>query len=70
MPVNRGPQRLATPLTAVDLAEILRTSRTAIYAMAERAQLPGIVRIGRRLLFREDALLEWLRQNTAPSLER
>jgi hypothetical protein len=29
-----------------------------------------VVRIGRRLLFREADLLEWLRQNTTPSLER
>lgn len=56
-------------LTSGEVAELLRTSRKAVYAMAERAQLPGVVRINRRLLFREEALLDWLRQRSSPSLE-
>ena len=32
--------------------------------------LLGIIRIGRRVLVREDALLDWLRQKSQPSLER
>ncbi len=38
--------------------------------MVERGQLPGVVRIGRRVLIREDALLDWLGQKSTPSLER
>jgi excisionase family DNA binding protein len=57
-------------LTTTEVAELLRTSRKAIYSMVERGQLPGIVRIGRRVLVREDALLDWLRQRSTPSLER
>jgi excisionase family DNA binding protein len=57
-------------LDAAQVAEVLRTSKKAVYAMIERRQLPGVVRIGRRVLFREDALLDWLRQKSAPSLER
>ena len=57
-------------LTPSEVAELLRTSRKAIYSMVERGQLPGIVRIGRRLLVREDALLDWLRQKSTASLER
>ena len=57
-------------LTPNEVAELLRTSRKAIYSMVERGQLPGIVRIGRRLLLREDALLDWLRQRSTASLER
>ena len=56
-------------LTPAEVAELLRTSRKAIYMMIERAQLPGIVRIGRRVLVREDALLDWLDQKRAPSPE-
>jgi len=51
-------------LTVEEVAVLLRTSPKAIYAMAERGQLPGIVRIGRRLLFRRDLLLDWLRQKS------
>ncbi len=56
-------------LTPTEVAELLRTSRKAIYAMVERRQLPGVVRIGRRVLFREEALLDWLDQKRAPSPE-
>ena len=57
-------------LTATDVAELLRTSRKAIYTMVERGQLPGVIHIGRRVLIREDALVDWLRQKSTPSLER
>ena len=57
-------------LTPSEVADLLRTSRKAVYAMIERAQLPGVTRIGRRVLVREDALLDWLRQKSTPSLER
>lgn len=54
-------------LTADEVAVLLRTTRQAIYAMVERGQLPGVTRIGRRLLFRSDDLLDWLRQKSASS---
>ena len=37
-------------LTADETADLLRTTRKAVYAMAERGQLPGVTRIGRRCL--------------------
>jgi excisionase family DNA binding protein len=57
-------------LTPREVAELLRTTRKAIYSMIERAQLPGVVRIGRRVLIRQEALLDWLRQKSTPSLGR
>ena len=55
-------------LTVAETAELLRTSRKAVYAMVERGQLPGATKIGqRRLLFRRDALVDWLDQKDAPS---
>lgn len=54
-------------LTVDDAADLLHTTRRAIYAMIERRQLPGIVRIGRRVLLRADDLLDWLNQKSAPS---
>jgi len=50
-----------------EAAELLRTTRRAIYAMVERRQLPGVVRLRRRVLFRSDVLLDWLDQKRAPS---
>ena len=57
-------------LLVTEVADLLRTSRKAIYSMIERGQLPGVTRIGKRVLFRRDDLLEWLRQKSTPSLER
>jgi excisionase family DNA binding protein len=56
-------------LTAEETARLLRTTRMAVYAMVARAQVPGVTRIGRRILFRSDDLLHWLDQNRAPSLK-
>ena len=47
-------------------ADLLRTSRRAIYAMIARRQLPGVVRIRRRVLVRSADLLDWLHQKRAP----
>ena len=54
-------------LTADDAAQLLRTTRKAVYVMIERGQLPGVTRLGRRVLLRSDRLLEWLDQNCASS---
>jgi excisionase family DNA binding protein len=56
-------------LTVDEAAALLRTSRRAMYAMVERRQLPGVVRIRRRVLFRTETLLDWVNQKSAPSLE-
>jgi excisionase family DNA binding protein len=60
---------LSILLTVDETAELLRTSRRAIYMMLERHQLPGVTRIGRRVLFRSADLLDWLDQKRAPSPE-
>ena len=54
-------------LTAAEVAGLLRTTRRGVYAMAARRHLPGMTRIGRRLLFRRDDLLLWLDERRAPS---
>ena len=64
---TRIAARMPLLLTSQEVANLLRTTRTAVYAMVERAQLPGVIRIGRRLLFRSADLLDWLDQNRAPS---
>jgi excisionase family DNA binding protein len=54
-------------LTADETATLLRTTRKAIYARAERGLLPGVIRDGRRLLVRRDDLLSWLDERRAAS---
>jgi excisionase family DNA binding protein len=56
-------------LTVDEAADLLRTTRRAIYAMIERRQLPGVIRVRRRVLLRADDLLDWLDQKRAPSPE-
>jgi excisionase family DNA binding protein len=60
-------ETLPVLLTVNETAEILRTTRRAVYVMIARQQLPGLTRLGRRVLVRADALLEWLNQKRAPS---
>jgi excisionase family DNA binding protein len=61
--------RVPKLLTPDETAEILRTTRKAVYAMFERGQIPShvVVRLGRRLLFREEALVQWLSERGTPS---
>lgn len=62
------PRKVPRLFTATELAEVLRTTRKAIYSMVARNELPGVVRVGeRRLLFDQDAVLAWLDERRAPS---
>ena len=54
-------------LTTIEVAGLLRTSQKATYAMIARGQLPGVVRIGRRVLVHADELVDWLDQKRTPS---
>ncbi len=70
-PVARPQTPSPAPLPELaDVGEVaawLRTSPKAVYAMVERAQLPGAVRIGRRLLFDRATLVHWLSERRVPS---
>jgi excisionase family DNA binding protein len=70
-PTGHSSSTSAIPLllTVDDAADLLRTTRRAVYAMVERRQLPGLIRLRRRVLFRSDVLLDWLDQKRAPSPE-
>ena len=56
-------------LTVSEAASLLRTTVKAVYAMVERKQLPGVVRLGRRILIRTEILLNSLSQSRASSKE-
>ena len=66
---RRRERTLPVLITVHEAADLLRTTRRAIYMMLERHQLPGVTRIGRRVLFRSADLLDWLDQKRAPSPE-
>ena len=50
------PPEYTLLLTATEVATLLRTTRKAVYAMIERGLLPGVTRIGRRVLVRSTDL--------------
>lgn len=54
-------------LTVDEAAALLRTTRRAMYAMVERRQIPGVIRIRRRVLLRAADLIKWIDQKCAPS---
>jgi excisionase family DNA binding protein len=54
-------------LTVPEVASLLRKSTKALYAMIERHQIPGVTRIGRRVLIRRADVLEWLDQKCESS---
>jgi excisionase family DNA binding protein len=56
-------------LTVSETAALLRTTRKAVYVMIERGLLPGVTRIGRRVLVRSTDLLDFLDHSRAPSLQ-
>ena len=56
-------------LTVPEVADLLRTSVKAVYALIARGHLPGVVRIGRRILIWRMDLLTFLDHNCCtPSL--
>jgi excisionase family DNA binding protein len=68
--VERRRRRTPPMLLTIDeTADLLRTTRRAVYAMVERRQLPGVVRVRRRVLVRSQELLDWLDQKSALSLK-
>jgi excisionase family DNA binding protein len=54
-------------LTVDETASFLRTTRKAVYALIERGQLAGVVRLGRRVLVRRDQLLSSLTEKRTAS---
>jgi excisionase family DNA binding protein len=54
------PEPLPQLLTVAETATLLRTSPKAVYTMIERGLLPGVIRIGRRVLLRRVELLHFV----------
>jgi excisionase family DNA binding protein len=54
-------------MTVAETAALLRTTPKAVYTLAERGLLPGIVRLGRRVLIDRGKLLRALDKGLQPS---
>jgi len=66
---NESASAIDLLITVAEVGTLLRTSRKAIYTMIERGQLPGVVRINRRVLVDRAVLLNWVRQKSTPLLK-
>jgi excisionase family DNA binding protein len=64
---RKTPPGMPVLLTVDEVASVIRKTPEALYAMVARGQLPGVVRIGRRVLVRQSDLLKWLDQKATPS---
>ncbi|PRP98519.1 helix-turn-helix domain-containing protein [Enhygromyxa salina] len=63
MPPRRTPgdaPHLPYLLCVDEVATLLRVTRKAVYCMIDRGELPGVTKIGRRVRFHRDSLLDWL----------
>ena len=56
-------------MTVDEVAEMLRTSTASVYTAISRRKYPGVTKVGRRVLFDSEVLLDWLDQQRVPSLE-
>ena len=54
-------------LTVAEVATVLRTTREAVYKLVERGQLPGVIRLRKRVLVERESLVHWVNQNRTPS---
>lgn len=57
---KRGASDPSPYLTVAEVAQVLRTTRKAVYALVERGALPGVRRLGRRLLVNRHELIAWI----------
>ena len=58
--MTRTDEHEREPLMTVDeLAAYLNVSKRAVYAMVARDQVPGLVRVGRRMRFEPRTIRAW-----------
>ena len=57
---TRTTDQLPQFLKADEVAKLLRVNRKTVYEAASRDEIPGLVRVGRVIRFRRDAILSWV----------
>lgn len=63
---SSGEQVQHPLLTVGDVADLLRTSPKAVYELINRGRVPGVVRLGRKILVRRDQLKRALAKGGLP----
>jgi excisionase family DNA binding protein len=58
--IDGGPPPL---MTAQEVAELLRVPRSTVYELARSRRIP-FLKVGRRTLFAQESLLEWIATQT------
>ena len=58
-PVDQRPRRRRLG-TIDDVLEVLPLPKSSLYDLARYGRMPGVVRVGRRLLFDLDVLDDWI----------
>ena len=51
---------LPVVLTAAELARLLRIRRRSVYGAIRRREIPGVQKLGRKVLIHRDTVLKWL----------
>lgn len=55
-------------LTVEEVAnQYLRTTRKGVWHLIQRGRIPGVVRVGRRVLVRRDRLIKFISESSVPS---
>jgi excisionase family DNA binding protein len=61
--MDMAPGAVPRLMTAQEVAELLRVPRSTIYELARNRRIP-FVKVGRRTLFVQQALIEWIAAQT------
>jgi len=61
-PINRNSEFSDLPpiLTVKELADVLRVNPKTLYEAIDDGQIPGVQRIGRRIVIVRDVVVDWL----------
>ena len=68
---SAGPDAASLPrlLTAAEVSEILRVPRSTVYELARNRRIP-FLKVGRRTLFAQQTLLDWIAAQTVQPRRR
>ena len=48
------------PFTVLELSKLMRLDEKTVYQHANQGRIPGVLRVGRRMMFAKPAIVAWL----------